>query len=250
MTISSSYNYVPTRDQIIARALRIVGALGQGETAPAAAVTEATFALNDIIKEWQADGMLLWKEEGWYFTPTSTVLHTIGIGQGINRAAPQKILVVMRRKTLNGVTTIVPLEEKTLVDFNALSPTTLTGVPQFWSYRYNGSTYTEPTVSFYMWPIPSADFISDASGTGDILVRSIAPIADFDAAGDHPDVPSYLFNALTWALADQICYEYGVPIAERAQIAKKAQTHKAIALAFDQQTGSLFLQPYPNWEVE
>ena len=66
---------------------------------------------------------------------------------------------------------------------------------------------------------------------------------DFDASTDNPDIPSYMFNALTWALADQLSYEYGLGLGERSMISKKAQMHKAMALSFDQEEGSLYIRP-------
>jgi hypothetical protein len=70
---------------------------------------------------------------------------------------------------------------------------------------------------------------------------------DFDTSTDNPPVPNYLYNALTWALADQLAFEYGVPIADRSQISKKAQYHKAMALSYDQEDGSIFVQPAVDW---
>jgi hypothetical protein len=68
-------------------------------------------------------------------------------------------------------------------------------------------------------------------------------LEDFDADGDIPDIPSYYYNALTWALADQLAYESGVPLAERDRITRKADYHRIVALSFDIEEGSLFFQP-------
>ena len=47
-TTSGLYALSTTRDGIITRALRIIGAIGQGETPTATAITEASEALNDL----------------------------------------------------------------------------------------------------------------------------------------------------------------------------------------------------------
>ena len=60
MPTSGTTAYSTTRDDIIKRALRLIGALAQGETPTATQVTEAAVALNGLVKAWAADGMPLW----------------------------------------------------------------------------------------------------------------------------------------------------------------------------------------------
>jgi hypothetical protein len=101
--------------------------------------------------------------------------------------------------------------------------------------------------TIYLWPVPDATFINNGGNLGSIVISYMEPFDDFDGSTNNPDVPAHFYNALTWALADQLAYEYGVPIADRAQISKKAHQHRMIALSFDQEEGSLFLQPEANW---
>ena len=60
MATSGSTDYSQTRDDIIKRALRLIGALAQGESPTTDQVTEAAVALNGLVKAWEADGMPLW----------------------------------------------------------------------------------------------------------------------------------------------------------------------------------------------
>ena len=76
------------------------------------------------------------------------------------------------------------------------------------------------------------------------------PFEDFSLSTDIPDFPSYWFNALKWGLADQLAYEYGVGLAERSMITKKALYHKTQALSFGGEEGSLKIQPQPSWSPE
>src|SRR5689334_6936622 len=98
-TTSGTTNWSRTRDDIIKRALRIIGAIGQGETPTTDAVTEASAALNDLVKEWQTDGMQLWK-----YTTSSlityvagTKTYNIGTGATVNQLAPLKIVQAFNR---------------------------------------------------------------------------------------------------------------------------------------------------------
>ena len=60
MATSNSTNFATSRDNLISGALRIAGAIAQGETPSATLVSETAEALNMIVKAKQADGMPLW----------------------------------------------------------------------------------------------------------------------------------------------------------------------------------------------
>ena len=60
MSTSASYNFSTTRDSLIQGALRIIGAIAQGETPSATQYSEAAEALNMVVKAFMADGMPLW----------------------------------------------------------------------------------------------------------------------------------------------------------------------------------------------
>lgn len=60
MATSGTYTHGRNRDQIIRRALRIVGAFEAGETPDSDSVNEAAEALNAMVKHWQADGIHIW----------------------------------------------------------------------------------------------------------------------------------------------------------------------------------------------
>ena len=63
MATSGSTNYNLTRDQIITRALRILGVLEGGESASASDHADAVIALETVVKFWMAAGFKLWKIE-------------------------------------------------------------------------------------------------------------------------------------------------------------------------------------------
>jgi hypothetical protein len=68
-TFPTGATFTFSRDQIIRRSLRQIGAIQQGEIPDAATVEEASFALNAMVAEWQATGIHVWKQaEGVLFT--------------------------------------------------------------------------------------------------------------------------------------------------------------------------------------
>ena len=60
MAISGSVNFNPTRDDIIKASLRICGAIDAEETPTGAEISDASQALNIMIKSWQSRGIGLW----------------------------------------------------------------------------------------------------------------------------------------------------------------------------------------------
>ncbi len=79
MATSGSVDFNRTRDQIIAGALRLIEAIAAGETPSAEEVTDATEALNMMVKEWRAQGLHLWATaEATLFLTKGTAKYTLG----------------------------------------------------------------------------------------------------------------------------------------------------------------------------
>jgi hypothetical protein len=239
MPVANSYNLTTTRDGIITRALRIIGGVGQGETPPTAAVTEAAEALNDLVKEWQTDGMPLWclHTYGPLTLVSGQKAYEIGIGAtDLTTVAPLKLLQAWKRN--NNIDN--PLVIATREEYNLMSDKSSTGSPSIVWYNPPGNlsaTENKGTLTVYVAPD------STAASNDTIYFTGTKPFADFDAADDVPDFPQYWYNALKWGLADQLAYEYGVGLAERSMISKKADKHKDKALEGGTEEGSLFFQP-------
>lgn len=78
MATSGSTNYSRTRDNLIDTSLKLLGVLGEGETASANAVTDMAVLLNSMIKGWQAIGINLWREdEAVVFLTDSTAEYSL-----------------------------------------------------------------------------------------------------------------------------------------------------------------------------
>jgi hypothetical protein len=243
MPTSGSTNYSTTRDLIITRALRIVNELGTGETASATRLTECAQALNDIFKEFQADGMHVWKiATSSAITLTANVgSYSIGTGATINQVAPLKIYQAYVRNTTTNTDTDVAIWTKQ--EYDAYSTKTQQGqVTQLYYAPPGNLGASEQRGTIYVLERPDTAF---AAGN-QLYVTGQYPFEDFDAASDIPDCPSYYYNALVWALADQLSWEAGTPPGDRDRIGKKAREHREMAKSFDIEEGSLYIQP--NWQ--
>lgn len=71
------------RDQIIRRALRLVGSVTAGEVPGAQEVADASEALNGMISGWQASGIHVWKEkEATLFLQPNQYMYGMGVSAG------------------------------------------------------------------------------------------------------------------------------------------------------------------------
>lgn len=82
MTVSTSTDFTRTRDQIISRAARLVGAIKAGETMGYQEVTDFAEALNAMVKRWAATpGMHVWcSSEATLFPQVDQVRYALGTG--------------------------------------------------------------------------------------------------------------------------------------------------------------------------
>lgn len=79
MSTSGTTTFSRNRDQLIASALRKISAFEQGETPDSAAVSEASDALNAMLKHWQASGIQIWRTaEATLFPQVSQVRYVLG----------------------------------------------------------------------------------------------------------------------------------------------------------------------------
>lgn len=239
MATSNTYLFDATRDQIITSALRKVSAIAEDQTPSTGQITNATFILNTIIKEAEADGMPLWAILDLAIPMTSFVNGSIslGIGQIINVAAPLKVItaVLSRNNSSNLVNqydinqTIITHDEYQNIT-NKFSPGTPTQV------------FYQPGISsgvLKIWPIGGAG----TTVYDNMVITYQRPFQDAGDADSTLDFPSYWQNAMVYALAWRLAPEYGVPVQDRSQLSQEANLFWAKALSFGTEEGSLRIEP-------
>ncbi len=234
---SGTTTLATTRDLIILRALRIIGAIGSGETAAqnTTLITESAQVLNELCKEWEADGMPLWAIRE-YVVPCAANVAQYYIANG-----PLKVLQGWRRDSTSTPNVDSPMIVFTRNDYNLMSSKGTTGTPnQLW---YDPPGNLNQMGTLYLYPTPD----STAATYQKIFLVGQRPFELFNVATDIPDFPAYWHNAITWGLADQLSYEHGVGVTERAQISKKSLFHKEEALGFGVEEGSFRIQPMVSW---
>lgn len=230
MATSASTDWTLNRDQVITSSLRKLAVLPSGGTPTAAQVTDASMALNALIKAFHADGMPVWKMTSKAFTVTSgTSSYSIGPAQTVNTVQPLKVVQAFQTQTGG---TNVPLNVYNRYDFNDLpQSSTITGTPVNLYYQ-PGRIYG--TVK--LWPTPN-------DSTTVVTVHYQAPFEDMDSATDDLDFPAYWNQAMIYMLAWALSPEYGIPPSDRSVLQKEALYWKTEALSYGTEEGSIFLSP-------
>jgi hypothetical protein len=238
MPTSGSTNFSTNRDSLIAGALRLCGAIAQGETPSATLVNESAEALNMLVKALQADGMPLWALKQYSVPLTAaTASYRIGVSQTINTPKPLKIIQAFLRETSSGLD--IPMTQLTRIDYNFLGNKTTAGTPIQYYYDVQNS-YGD----LYLFPVPTTSVASDYT----VQIVYQRPFEDFDTSTDEPDFPQEWYDALKHLLADRLAPEHGLALAERQDLARRAKTLKDEALGFGTEEGSIHFQAsLRNW---
>ena len=226
MATSGSTDYSQTRDDIIKRALRLIGALAQGESPTTDQVTEAAVALNGLVKAWEADGMPLWA-----IKERTITLQATNNTYTLTTPKPLKVIQAWYRNTTSNVD--VPMRVITRDEYNRLGNKSSAGTPI--------QVYYEPRRDdgvLHVFPTPSA---TDAANVSIHIVYQ-APFDDFDKATDTPDFPQEWYDAVTYGLATRLAPEYGLPIPDRKTLWQEMSIIKQDALNFGLEEGSIYFQ--------
>jgi hypothetical protein len=236
MATSGTYVWTENRDQVIKGALRKLAVLPSGGSPSTNQTTDATEALNALMKALNAEGMPLWAVTSYSFNPVvGTNSYTIGIGQTLNTAAPLKL--IQARRLDSGSTVAVPMNIYNRYDFNLLpNQSTITGTPVSVYYQPILTSGSVDAGTLKLWPYPD-------SATPTIYLDYIRPFQDMTSSTDNLDFPPYWTNALIYNLAWLLAPEYGIPPTDRNLLAEEAKFWKDEALSFGSEEGSLFMQP-------
>lgn len=230
MATSGSTDFSVSRDDIIKRALRIIGVLAQGETPTTNQTTEAAVALNGLVKAWEADGMPLWAIKSFNVPLTTGVsTYQIGLGKTVNTPKPLKVIQAFNHNVSSNVD--VPIRIITRQEYNILGNKTSTGNPI--------QVYYEPLNEYgilHVFPVPST--VEQTANT--IVIHYQRPFEDFDAANDTPDFPQEWYDAITYGLATRLAPEYGLDSTSRKTLWQEMSVIKQEALNFGLEEGSLY----------
>jgi len=218
-----------TRDDIITRALRKIGVIGEGVAPTATQLSEGADALGPLVQEMITLGMPLWKLVEYAIPMISgKSTYTLGIGQEYNVPYPVKIVEAILQQSPNSAK--INIEILSAYDYNLL-PSNSSGVVVNMKYQ--------PFINFgtvSVWPTPNT--------SNQVLTLSYyRPFEVFNAGTDTPDFPQEWQNALIYQLALILSDEYGLSVPDKQWIERQAEKRLANALANGTEQGSLKFYP-------
>jgi hypothetical protein len=236
---TTTATYSVTRDQIILAALRKLGAIEPADTTStieSAMVTNASMALNLLIKMWAVDGLKLWTIDE-YTLPlvASQTSYTIGpSGCNLTAIKPLKLIQAFVRNKTVTPNIDIPLQIFSKQEYNMLGSKASTGLANtcFLDPRVTSST-------LYVYLTPTA--FTATNYEIHLVVQHV--MNDITAGSDVPQFPVEWMQALVWNLADQLAIEYSVPGNHRLEIAAKATMYREQMVDFDVEYSSTFFTP-------
>lgn len=186
---------------IIKRAMRIIGAIGQNETPSSSEASDGLLALNDMLDSWSTDRTYIYSILQENFPLVSgTVSYTMGVGGDFNTTRPTEIDNVFVR--LNE--TDFALKSINSQDYNSITSKSNNGaIPEY--YFYNPSF---PLATIQLWGAPSSDLT--------IYINSWQQLQQFADLTTDYTFPAGYNRALAYGLAMEIAPEYGMPLTQEA----------------------------------
>ena len=241
MALSNSFDFTLNRNEVIRRAMLLLGAISPNQTPSDVDYTDGADVLNLMLKAWQADGLQLWQVTNLSITPVQgQAEYTIGPGGGVVVAGkPAALLEAYRRVTADE--SDVPLIRQSRTDYWTLNDKDNQGVPvnYYWELKQPvGSN------SMFLWPTPDATFA--ANNSIEILYQK--PFDDLDAADDNLAFPQEWTLAVVYGLAVILAPEYGLPTSERKLLREEATSEKDRVLDWDQEHVGISFQPEPRFK--
>ena len=236
MTTSGTTTFDLTRDSIINAALRKLSVIAKGTAAETMDITNASEALNVMLKTFETKGMPLWAINEYTFPLTATRTYSIGVSKTLNTPAPLKIIQAYVKDTITSYST--PLNIQTHYNYNITNPQSVdTGVPVNLEYEPGNQQG-----SIRIWPTP--DTYSVASRTITIVYQR--PFEDMTTSSDAVDFPQFWLEAVIYGLASSLAPEYGIPLSDRADLRQEALYFLNEAMSFGTEEGSIYFSP--NWQ--
>lgn len=194
-----------TANDLIRRALRLIGVLATGEHPDANQAADALESLNSMIDSWRNESFTVFALRTEQLAITGAASYTIGPTGTLNTVRPVRIDSAFWREG----TTDYPLRQAQSVPWSRIADKTTTGTPDL--------LYYEPAVPLgviYLHPIPTA---------GTLHLVTLTPISEF-ALSDAVTLPPGYREAIAYQLAMRLAPEYGVSVpVEVAAMGKSAK---------------------------
>ena len=219
-----------TQSRLIYLALRKIGVIQSGGTPTANQLADAQDTLDDMIQEWQADGLRLWvMDDITVPLVAGKKTYTIGpSGADVTAPRPERIIGGRRHDLTSGYDT--PMVYYSRTDYNQLSNKDQTG--QMVAFYYD--KHLVGTV--YVYLVPDATIAAQYT----LILTVQKPLDSVTSSTTTMQFPNAWFQALKYGLAAALAPDYGVPVDQRQLLMQETQMYKANLENYDQEDPSTY----------
>jgi len=198
-TGSGSYSSAVTALDIIKRAMRIMGAIGQNETPTTSEANDGLTALNEMIDSWNTDRTFIYSVvESIAQAVSGQATYTVATGGNFDVTRPVKIDSAFIR--LNSVD--YPLQQINSQDYNSIP---FKGNESFPHYFYYDAAFPTGNITFYGTPT-----------VGEFHIFTYQQISVFPNLTSSTVMPQGYLRALAYGLAQDLSTEYGISLSPEA----------------------------------
>lgn len=185
----SDYDWNQTRNEIIARAYRMIGKLSVGETLSSEMLDQGVVALNAMVKSWQNQQVFLWtlREFTQALTPGTASYSLASLDPQI-----YAIDKAYYQVTANDDDPVQVISYRQYIDIPHKDDP---GDP----YVVAFDNQLSPTI--YVYPVPTV--------AKNLYYLGMVKLKDFDTANGNADFPVRWLQALTYGLARELIPEFG-----------------------------------------
>lgn len=192
-----AFDFILTRNELIARAFRKLGVLAPGQTLTADQLAQGLESLNAVVQDWTNDHIFLFTQEA-----KTRVLIPTQPKVSLNIDGLIDIDCVKLREDED-----TALERILFEDYMSILSKDDAGDPVCYAVDYR-------TMSVYLYPTPT---------TADTLYfRAIKKLSDWDEAAGSGDFSAAWQQAITYAVAADLAPEYSIPPGEQDRLERRA----------------------------
>lgn len=234
--------YNPVWLSIVYRALRIVGAYDANQDPGPEQVSQASDALNSMLKSWQIEQFMWLKAFASLTLVAGQNSYLLGPG-GTAQYYPADTVTIDRPTRISGLRRLMATGQEVPLGWDNGTPVSRSE----WEMLPNKATtgtvvqaYYDPQLVngiLWVWPTP------DTNVTDKILMTVDRPILVPTVDTDTVDLPMEWINTITFCLAEILWWEYPGNGAEYQLLAMRASTSKDNLSSFDRETASTQFGP-------
>lgn len=185
--------------QVITRAMKIAGVIGQNETPTSSEADDGLVSLNDMLALWSIDRTTMFTiTQSNFALVNGTASYTIGTGGNFNIARPSTIDYAFIR--INSVD--YPLTKINNQDYDSIAYKAAAGFPQFFYYDK-----AFPLAIITLYGVPTQ---------GTLYIDTWTPLTSFTNLATDLTFPNGYATAIAYNLAIFIAPEYGVSLTQEA----------------------------------